>query len=121
MPTHAIGTGTRNLSVNVPTDERALWGQIAFHFVQSGEAKSTGDFIRRVLLRGLEATDKKSAAKLKEIRIRYYAGTLLLLLCASLLLSWVSPTAAAPTLRARAQRVGVRSPGRSRAEEEAAI
>jgi hypothetical protein len=117
---HTIGTGTRNLSVNVPTDERELWGQIAFTFVQSGEAKSTGDFLRRVLLRGLEATDKRSAAKLKEIRVKYYAGTLTLLLALSTLLSWVD-SFAVTALRAGAQRVKVVGRRGPKEDQEATV
>ena len=76
MPTNPIGSGTVNLSINVPADERALWGRLGFMAVERGEARSVGDFERRVLLKGLEALDPDAAAKLKEIRIRYYAGIL---------------------------------------------
>jgi hypothetical protein len=106
MPTHPIGSGTANLSINVPLDERALWGRLGFLAVERGEARSVGDFERRVLLKGLEAVDPEAAAKLKEIRIRYYAGILAALIVASLCSSWFGGDSA--TARRSPSTVGIR-------------
>jgi hypothetical protein len=88
MPTHPLGSGTANLSINVPLDERALWGRLGFLAVERGEAKSIADYQRQVIAAGLEKTDPTSAARLREIRSRYYAGTLAALLLASACSSW---------------------------------
>lgn len=68
---HYIGTGTVNLCLNVPRDERDVWGQAA---VRSG-ARSVGDYCKRMMLRGLEVENAEAAAKLKVVRRQYYGVT----------------------------------------------
>ncbi len=68
MATHPIGTGTRNLTLNVPTDEQAELGRLAF---RSG-ARSVGDFVRHLVLLGLEAINPDAAQQVKYIRHKYY-------------------------------------------------
>jgi hypothetical protein len=86
--TNPIGSGTANLSINVPLDERRLWGRLAFLAIERGEARSVGDYERKILAKGLEAQDPAAAARLREIRSRYYASTLAALLLVSGLSSW---------------------------------
>lgn len=68
--TNAIGSGTVNIAVNVPRDERDLLGQIAF---RSG-ARSVGAFLRRCVAEQLEREDPASAARLRQIRRQYYGA-----------------------------------------------
>lgn len=75
MPTNPIGTGTRNLSVNCPTDEAAEIGKLAFRL----GFKSVGDFMRHLVMRGLEQQDADAAEKVAAIRKSYY-GTIQLIL-----------------------------------------
>lgn len=82
--THFIGHGTANLSLNIPRDERDLWGKIAF---RKG-AKSVGAFCKRMMLRGLEIEDAIEAARLKAVRRQYY-GAACAVLCLSVLLASV--------------------------------
>lgn len=118
MATHAIGTGTANLSINVPVDERDFWGRLAFQAIERGEAKSVGDFQRQVLANGLEAMDPERSLHLREIRTRYYSGALAALMIAASVLTWFGHSTAEPMVRrvsaARAVRIG-----RSRFETEA--
>lgn len=72
--TNSIGTGTRNISLNVPTDERALLGRVAF---RTG-ANSVGAFIRRCVAEQLEREDPASAAELRQIRRQYYGAAVCL-------------------------------------------
>jgi hypothetical protein len=108
MPTHPIGSGTANLSINVPIDERTLWGRLGFLAVERGEAKSVSDFERKVLAKGLEAIDPAAAARLREIRSRYYAGTLAALLLASVAFPWFGSAADDTAARRSSSTVGVR-------------
>ena len=78
--TNPIGTGTCNLTLNIPVDERAVLGKLAF---QAG-AKSVGDFLRSLVLRGLENQNATAARQVREIRRRYYGGALLVLFVAAL-------------------------------------
>lgn len=73
MPTNPIGTGTRNLSVNCPTDEAAEIGKLAFRL----GFKSVGDFMRHLVMRGLEQQDADAAGRVREIRKRYYSSAML--------------------------------------------
>jgi hypothetical protein len=66
--TKSIGTGTCNLSVNIPLDERQILGRAAF---QAG-AKSVGDFVKAIMLRGLTVTDAEAAARVRGVRRMYY-------------------------------------------------
>jgi hypothetical protein len=71
--TNAIGTGTKNFTLNVPTDEHAELGRLAFRL----GFRSVGDFMRHLVLKGLEKEDPQSATEIREIRRRYYGATLL--------------------------------------------
>lgn len=71
--TNPIGSGTCNVSINLPVDERAELGRLAF---QSG-SKSVGDFLRSLLLTGLEHKDAAAAQRIREIRRIYYSASLL--------------------------------------------
>jgi hypothetical protein len=89
MPTNPIGFGTANLNINMPLSEKQLWGRLAFQAISRGEARSVGDYSRQLLAKGLEVTDPESALRLREIRNRYYAGSLAALFVASFLVSWL--------------------------------
>jgi hypothetical protein len=106
MPTHPIGSGTANISINVPIDERTLLGRLAFQAIQRGEARSAGDYQRQLIAKGLEAINPEAAARLREIRIRYYAGILAALIVASLCSSWFGGDSA--TARRSPSTVGIR-------------
>lgn len=71
--TNAIGTGTANLSVNVPIDERAELGRLAFRL----GFKSTGHFLRALVLKGLEQEHPDAARRVKEVRRAYYGSVML--------------------------------------------
>jgi hypothetical protein len=101
--TNAIGTGTVNLSLNLPIDERAELGRAA---MRAGFA-SVGAFVRSLYLKGAEAHDKELASQIKEVRRKYYGAAFLVLLCASLVSSWMSGDQL-PMRRAQGQRVRVR-------------
>lgn len=77
--TNPLGTGTRNLSVNLPVDELALLGKAAF---QAG--KSIGHFVRDLLFLGAKSKSPELAAKVAEVRRRYYGAVLLGLFVAML-------------------------------------
>ena len=79
--TNPIGTGTCNVTFNIPTDERAVLGKLAF---QAG-AKSFSGFLRSLVLRGLENQNAAAAREVREIRRRYYGGAMLVLFVAGLL------------------------------------
>lgn len=66
--TNALGTGTVNLPVNIPVDERLALGKAA---LKSG-ARSVGDYVRKLILLGLEADNKLTAREVREIRRKYY-------------------------------------------------
>lgn len=69
MPTHAIGQGTVNLNINLHRVEREIIGRAAF-----SEDRSTGAFIRRMLLRGLETEYPALAAEIKTVREKHRLG-----------------------------------------------
>ncbi len=73
MSTHAIGSGTRTVSINVPIDEQLTIGRLAFDL----GAPSVSHFWRRLALRGLEIEHPETAAKVADIRRRYYGSTML--------------------------------------------
>lgn len=73
--TKPIPAWSANLSVNMPKDERLLLGRLA---MQRG-AKSVGEFVKKLLLLGMEREDQQSAAQLREIRRRYYGAALILI------------------------------------------
>lgn len=78
--TKEIGTGTVNLSINLPIDERTELGKLAF----AAGARSVGHFVRHLIVKGLESGDPEAARRLKEIRTRYYGATLLTVFIVSL-------------------------------------
>lgn len=84
--TNAIGTGTCNLPVNVPVDERAFWGKLA---TEAG-AKSVGELHRIMWLLGLQQAFPGKAEELREIRRRYYGAVMMFLFCGALAASWVN-------------------------------
>ena len=77
---HYIGTGTVNISINVPIDERAVLENAA---VRKG--MFTGAFVKKLILLGLAVDDPASAEKLREARRKYYGATMLLILGFALL------------------------------------
>lgn len=84
--TNAIGTGTCNLPINLPVDCRAILGRSA---VARG-ARSTGAWVKRLLLRGLEAEDPKAARALRRALNAYYSGAFAVLVMASAVTAWWS-------------------------------
>lgn len=70
MATHALGANTGNLSINLPREERQIWGHVAF----DEDARSTGDFIRRMALVGLRSVRPEAAAQISEIRSKRRAA-----------------------------------------------
>lgn len=78
--TNEIGTGTRNITVNAPTDEREFWGDLS----AAMNVRSVGDLHRAMLLKGLEQIRPDKAKELKAIRQRYYGAALLVMLLAAL-------------------------------------
>lgn len=70
--THAIGTGTANLSINVPVDERDFLRA----FAASEDSRSMGDFLRQIILDGIRAHNALAADQLINIRRRYYGAAL---------------------------------------------
>lgn len=104
--TNAIGTGTVNLSINVPADERLHLGRLS---VKMG-FKSVGDLLRRLALKGLQAELseierqihpmgsvgplvqraeelRKTLREVRQTRVKYYGTALLLLFGAFLVCS----------------------------------
>lgn len=81
MPTNAIGTGTANFNINIPLGEREILGRAAY----AAASKSVGDFIRRLVLRGLELENPEAAQRVREIRKQYYGAAMLLVLSAALI------------------------------------
>ena len=86
--THALGTGTCNLPINLPVDERTILGQSAFR----AGARSIGAYARHLMLLGLERENSEAAARVKEIRQRYYGAALAVIFMALMLHSWVVGT-----------------------------
>ncbi len=83
--TNGIGTGTANLAVNAPVDWRAELGRAAF-----AAGVSMGEFMRRLLIRGAEQHNPELAARLREIRRRYYGATLATVFVLGLFGCWAS-------------------------------
>lgn len=79
-----IGTGTCTIGVNIPKDERDLLGQLA-----NSANESISQLVRRMMLIGLEAKNPAAAKRLKEIRVRYYAGFCLALIFAGTVTQWL--------------------------------
>lgn len=106
---HALGTGTANISINLPIDEKGEWGRLA-----CAGNESLGNLIRRLMLRGLESelacaenaihreigfiswrgeilmfrraeALRQTVRKVKEIRRTYYGVMLALVFCGGLI------------------------------------
>jgi hypothetical protein len=73
MSTNAIGTGTCNISINLPVDERSILGRLAFRM----GFRSVGELNRHLIEAGLEKVDPQAAQEVKEIRRRYYGAAML--------------------------------------------
>lgn len=101
MPTNAIGTGTVNLALNIPRDERLLLGRLA----QEAGAKSVGEFVRQTLLAGLAVTNRGAADSVKAIRRHYYGTMNVMLAILSLSALFTATTMRRPTRTARATTV----------------
>jgi hypothetical protein len=92
-----IGTGTCNLSVNVPKDVRTVLGQAAF-----AADKSLGEFLKlHVIPAGLEAIDPIAAAKVRE-HLRGYYGALL-----TVIFLWAFCAGALPDVRRTSTRTRI--------------
>ena len=76
---HYIGTGTVNISVNVPLDERDVIGKAAFR-----KGLSIGSYMKRLVLLGMAVDDPARADELREVRKRYYGVLLTALFFAAL-------------------------------------
>lgn len=87
--THPIGTGTVNLTLNIPVDERAALGRAAL----AHGARSVGDYVRRLVLLGLSKDDAQAARQVREVRRRYY-GTL-----AAALVAWIALSSSGEQMR----------------------
>lgn len=81
MSTHAIGTGTCNVPINLPIDVREILGRSAVGHA----ARSTGEWARRLILKGLEAEDPSAALAMRAALRRYYGAALLVLFLAFVL------------------------------------
>ncbi len=86
MSTHSIGSDTCNFPVNMPVDERMVWGRLAFM-----NGRSIGAEIRRLALAGLKHESPVTAAQIEQIRrTRKQRLAAIVCLCASLITFWVS-------------------------------
>lgn len=81
LMTHPIGTSTCNITINVPKDERDILGRAAF----AAGSKSVGDFLRVLILAGLETKDHASAERLRQVRREYYGTVMLVIFCGALM------------------------------------
>lgn len=106
--TNSIGSGTVNLTINIPIDERNELGRLA-----CAAGQSLGDMMRRLTLRGLESelvevesklhrevgfvskdgeivlirraeTLRQTLRSIRETRKRYYGATMLMLFVAAI-------------------------------------
>ncbi len=82
--TNPIGTGTRNLSVNVPTDELDVLRKLAAEV-----GVSFANLLRGLILKGAAEVSPDRARELQEIRRRYYGAAFLFIICFSVASSWV--------------------------------
>src|SRR4051812_10338198 len=74
MATNSIGKGTCNFPLNMPIEERSVWGRLAFN----ANAKSVGSYIRELALKALESQDKTSAEVIAKIRKQRMALVMLI-------------------------------------------
>jgi hypothetical protein len=89
MATHALGSGTCNLPINFKVEERNLLGQLAFQQIQNGKARSVGDFIKQLILRGVEAESPEAAMRIRAIRNGITGSALLLTLFFGMARTWL--------------------------------
>ncbi len=82
--TNQIGTGTRNLGVNVPTDELGALKKLA-----SEMGISFSNLLRGIIIKGTAEVSPKTARELIEIRRKYYGAAFLFIICFSVASSWV--------------------------------
>jgi hypothetical protein len=83
--TNPIGTGTRNVAVNMPTDFAGIVGQLAF-----GANKSVGQLFREAVIEKAERDHPERATELR-LSYRQYYGTLLgLVFLIGMFHSWLS-------------------------------
>jgi hypothetical protein len=59
--------------MNIPVDERSELGKLAMRL----GFRSTGDFLRALVMKGLEHHDPVAASRVRDIRRRYYGGAML--------------------------------------------
>ncbi len=70
--TNPIGTGTKNLSANVPIDE---WAEL--HALARKMGCGIGAAIKDLIFKGTEATDPEAARRIKAARRQYYGAAIL--------------------------------------------
>jgi hypothetical protein len=100
MPTHALGPGTVNLTLNIPRGSRVVLGRLAF-----ARGLSTGALVRRLIARGLDAEDRTAAEQWREIH-RAARGVLVLAVgLLSIAQSFNPSSRTEPVRRARTLRV----------------
>lgn len=78
--TNALGTGTVNLSVNVPKGVHSVLGRSAFL-----AGKSMGEFLKQIIPIGLDTVDPEAAARVREIQRAYYGSLMVLIFTGALL------------------------------------
>jgi hypothetical protein len=78
--TNAIGSGTCNLPINMLTEERAIIGRLA-----TRHNLATGEYLRRIIRRGVALSDPEEAKKLAKLRRQRIGSTLQL----ALLIGWM--------------------------------
>lgn len=61
--THSLGKGTCNFPLNVTREERLILGQLAF-----SSDVSMGEFLRRMIRRGVALSDPEAAKRLARVR-----------------------------------------------------
>lgn len=69
--THPIGTGTKNITYNGPTDEWEL-----LHRMAGDMGVKFGELLKRLVLAGADATDPATAARIRSARQKYYGAVL---------------------------------------------
>jgi hypothetical protein len=69
--TNSYGKGTTNIGVNLVIAEKEVLGKLAFM-----DARSVGDFIRRMCLNGLRIHNPEAAAKIEQIRRKHSVSKL---------------------------------------------
>lgn len=83
--TNPLGPNTRNLSVNVPTEEDRILGRLAF---QRGESKSK--LAKALMVLGLQTINPALAEEVREARRQLKSAMLLGVLIIGAISSWFS-------------------------------